>query len=194
MLIFTPDFSTQLSTYPYLIYKFISFKGVCSACKDLIKGCKVCSSSSSSAGTVDYFCKQCEDGLFPSSDYKECIKCDPSTAPDKYLDKSTNTCRLCSIAIPSCEICDGNPLSCKKCSTGLLPFSPLNDNTYPRCTPCDQQTQIVKNEVCILCEKIFSNCNSCSAESCLSCKQGYYILQFAGKLLQILLERDKKLH
>jgi proprotein convertase subtilisin/kexin type 5 len=58
-------------------------------------------------------------------------------------------------------LCDGNCVTCQ--------------NTSTTCTSCIP-TMILENSTCRLCGTVFASCSTCSQDSCLSCLDGYRLV------------------
>jgi proprotein convertase subtilisin/kexin type 5 len=154
---------------------------VCLDCSDVYPNCSDCDNEK---------CFSCSsEELILGQDMKSCAKCQ---APNQYVGVSKGLqpiCSLCSQAVPFCEECYGNSLSCSKCSAGYFRFSTkeeeeedLYDVCVSSCSESHRYIDVAANNTCRHCKSAIEGCEVCNGNPrhCIIAKEGFYLISSKG--------------
>ncbi|KAL4435525.1 hypothetical protein ABPG74_020301 [Tetrahymena malaccensis] len=120
-------------------------QGYCKNCSQLFENCSSCDSNK---------CTQCVGNLPLSVDQQACLnQCPVGTV------QVSQQCVLCKA---NCSLCDLN-LTCKQCSLGFYLYQGQCNSSCLQGYYPDQYNQ------CQPCSNLFTNCQTCSYQQCLSC-------------------------
>ena len=164
-----------------------TFGNNCYACTNF--GCTNCLSGFFAQTGVCVPCSSCnESGQYTSA------SCGVS---------SDTSCTNCSVPMPGCTRCLG-PTNCLECSSpvfvldagscitcnspaanlGSCAICAFTQQGYLSCSQCQSSSSYLQNSqdlngnpivVCTACSASVMNCNTCSAQACLSCQSGYFL-------------------